>query len=293
MELNSLKYFYFVAKEGGFTKASKVIRIAQPAITKMVKNLEQSLGVDLFERHGRTVRLTKIGNDVYRKCEIIFGQVEGIAALCRPMPRIAGPLNLAAAEPIANYLVPDVLTELLRDFPSIYPQVTATTASDAMRLLAAGKVEGALLFHAPDLPDGLEIKAKLFFPFKLVIAKDKAHISSVCESFIGSREVDDISNRVYPTLTKLQKIYPSAEIKVSTNSLSAHRKMVLNGLGVSILPEFMVREDLAANRLTCLIEREDFRFALKVVGIAGKHWSAAATAFIKLLSREERVRGLS
>ena len=114
MELNHLKYFYIVAREGGFSKASNVLRVAQPAISKMVKNLEESLEVDLFERVGRNVRLTKIGNDIFRKCELIFGQVEELEQLARPRSvAIKGPLNLCAVDVIASHLMPVVLNQLL------------------------------------------------------------------------------------------------------------------------------------------------------------------------------------
>lgn len=81
MELNHLKYFYFVAREGGFSKASRLLRVAQPALTRAVKALEDDLEVTLFERRGRGVLLTKVGNDVYRKCEIVFAQTREITGI--------------------------------------------------------------------------------------------------------------------------------------------------------------------------------------------------------------------
>lgn len=66
MNLLHLQYFYVVAKEQGFTKASKALRIQQPAISRMVKLLEEDLGVRLFEKIGRNIQLTTQGKDVFQ-----------------------------------------------------------------------------------------------------------------------------------------------------------------------------------------------------------------------------------
>lgn len=286
MELNHLKYFYYVAKEGGFTKASKALKIAQPAITKTVKTLEASLGVELFTRSGREVRLTKIGNDIYRKCELIFGHVAEIQSIHKTAPLVVGgALNMAVAEPIASQVIPKILKSLMATYPDIYPQVTTTTAAESLRLVVAEKVEFAILFHAPDLPDSLEVRAAIPVTHKLVVANDKRTSVKTCSSFLGSREVDDIGNKNYPTLSKLRKKYPHAEVKISTNSLSAHRQMVLDGLGVAILPEFMVREDIKAKRLACLLTDEDFRFSMKLICRRAGQLSRAAEEFMKLWSQ--------
>lgn len=61
MNLLHLEYFYTVAKEGGFLRASEKLRINQPAISRMVANLEDYFGFKLFEKVGRNVRLTSRG----------------------------------------------------------------------------------------------------------------------------------------------------------------------------------------------------------------------------------------
>ena len=283
MELNHLKYFYFVAKEGGFSKASRVLKIAQPSITKTVKTLEASLDVKLFERDGRGVQLTKRGSDLFRKCEIIFDQVDRILADdgSPSTTKVKGSLSICAAEPIASYILPAVLKPFLANFPEVYPQILSTTAAEAVRLLAQKKIDFALLFHAPDLPDTIKIVKTYPLAFKLVVAQDKRKSESVCSSFIGSREVDNVANKVYPTLSKLRKVYPKAAITVSSNSLTAHKNMVLNGLGVSILPEFLIRHEIQTGELATLLSDEAFVFQLKLIQRSQGKPTLTAMAFIE------------
>src|SRR5438445_1054645 len=103
MNLLHLQYFYVVAKENGFTKASKVLRIQQPAISRMVKMLEEDVGFKLFEKVGRNVQLTRHGLDVFEHCKKIFGTVDELKqSLGQISGECKGPLVMAASEPIAS-----------------------------------------------------------------------------------------------------------------------------------------------------------------------------------------------
>lgn len=72
VELNHLKYFYLVAREKSFTRASRLLRVQQPTISKMVRNLESQLGLVLLERQSRGTHLTPAGERIYRSCEAIL-----------------------------------------------------------------------------------------------------------------------------------------------------------------------------------------------------------------------------
>lgn len=79
MELAKLRYFYAVAKLGHVTRAAEEIHIAQPALTKAIKQLEEELGVPLFYKKGRNIRLTQYGEYLKNKLEGVFAQLDGIS----------------------------------------------------------------------------------------------------------------------------------------------------------------------------------------------------------------------
>lgn len=287
MELNHLKYFYYVAKEGGYTNAAKVMHIAQSAVSKMVKNLEEELHVELFEIVGRRAQLTVAGTDLYRKCEIIFEQVSSIETSWKPKARvISGPLNFGAAEAIAAYLAPPAIASLTQRHKQVQPFMVASTASELCRLLLLRRIEFVLAFHLPDLPSELEIRHLFPTTFKLVIAADKFKSKETCSTFIGSREVDDTSTKTYPTLKRLQEDFPKAAIRISTNSLSAHKELVLAGAGVSILPDFMVKQEIAAGRLKCLFADELFVFNMKLICRKFETLTPTANACVELFNSQ-------
>jgi len=76
MDLNKLYYFYVTAKHQHVTRAAAELQIAQPALTKSIKLLEQDLGVPLFYRQGRSIRLTEFGSHLFSRLESVFPVVD-------------------------------------------------------------------------------------------------------------------------------------------------------------------------------------------------------------------------
>ena len=284
MNLLHLKYFYVVAKERGFTNASKLLRIQQPAISRMVGLLEDDLGFPLFERVGRNVQLTKQGQEVFEYSKKIFASVEDLEqSLGRIGGECKGPLLIAAAEAIASHCLPSVIKSLMSDHSLVYPSIFSGPASMMFDRIERGEIELGLFFHIPDLPDKLEIFDQRPTRFHVVIRRDLRRKREVCESFIGSREIDDTSNRKFPTLEKIRRIYPQAKIRISSNNLTAHREMVLQGLGVSVLPHFVVEADLKEGRLVELLPQEEFVFQMKAVKRKTAVLSSSAVALVSRL----------
>ncbi len=283
MNLLHLQYFYVVAQERGFTNASKRLRIQQPAISRMVKLLEEDLGFKLFEKVGRRVQLTRQGYEVFESCKKIFGSVEELKqSLGRISGECKGPLLIAAAEPIASHYIPARLKTLLAEHPLVYPQVFSGPASMMFERLVRGEIELGLFFHIPDIPDELEIFQTKDIRFHVVVRKDLRKKKETLESFIGSREIDDTSTRRFPTLERLRRINSQTKIRISSNNLTAHRAMVLEGLGVAVLPDFIIGSDIKSGSVSDLFANDHITFQLKLLKRKTTILSPAAQAFLKI-----------
>ncbi|KYG61649.1 hypothetical protein AZI86_18295 [Bdellovibrio bacteriovorus] len=284
MNLLHLEYFYTVAKEGGYLRASEKLRIQQPAISRMVAQLEDYFGFKLFERLGRNVRLTEKGQEVFESCKRIFGEVEGLQmSLGKISGEAKGPLMIAAAEAISSHLLPGILSTFLAQRPKLYPNIFSGPASMLMKKMEEGDIELGLFFHIPDISDKLVIEKKIALPFRLVVRKDLKKDLSVLSSFIGSREIDDIGTRRFPTIEKMKARYPDVKIKISSNNLTAHKELVMQGLGVSILPEFLVHTELKNKELVDVLPGEEFQFSLKVLRRKNAILSLGSTQFLESL----------
>lgn len=282
MNLLHLQYFYVVAKEQGFTKASKALRIQQPAISRMVKLLEEDVGFPLFEKVGRNVKLTKAGEEVFEYCKKIFGTVDDLKkSLGQISGDCKGPLLIGSSEPIASHFLPIVLKSYLNSHPEVYPNIYTGPSGILCDTIIKGELEMGIFFHIPELSEKLEIFKTKELKYHLVVRKDLRRKKEILESFIGSREIDDTSTKKFPTLERLRKDHPKAKIKISSNNLTAHKEMVLQGLGVSILPDFLVKEEIANGLLADIYPQEAFRFQMKFIKRRTSVLSVAALELVK------------
>ena len=88
MSLSQLEYFIAVAEEGNLTRAAARLHISQPPLTRQIRNLEQELGVELFERTPRGVRLLPAGQTMFEHAKTILAQVDAaVTAVTSPLSR--------------------------------------------------------------------------------------------------------------------------------------------------------------------------------------------------------------
>lgn len=284
VNLLHLQYFYTVAQEGGFTKASQLLGTRQPAISSMVKQLEDDLGFKLLERRNQGVHLTQRGREVFEHAKKIFQEVRELQSSLSDIKRDCfGDLIMGASEPIASVLIPEILSSFSTQYPEVYPQFVSGPANYLLKNIQKGTLEFGLFFHLPDLPRNLLVVQKISIPFRLVVRSDLKKQRAVLESFIGSREIDDVTTKKFPTLAKLRQKHPDAKIRFSTNNLSAHKSMVLGGLGVAVLPEFLIQQEIKSGEFSDLLPSENLKFDLKIVFRETAIPSTNAKEFLKSL----------
>src|SRR5690606_20999416 len=145
------------------------------------------------------------------------------------------------------------------------PNIFSAPASMLFPAIISGKIEIGLFFHTPDIPDKLEIFDKKPIRYRLVVRKDLTKNKIIIHKFIGYREIDDTQTKKFPTIERMKKDFPDTEIKISSNNLTAHKELVLKGLGVSILPDFLIKEDIKTGLLSDIYPKEILEFHLKLI----------------------------
>jgi DNA-binding transcriptional LysR family regulator len=280
-ELNHLRHFFEVARQGSFTRAAQVLRTQQPGMSRSVRLLEETIGVTLIERRGRRFRLTAAGERVRAACARIFSEVEEIARIAEEeRGELRGPVRVASSGALASRLLPDALPRLLSQHPHLWPMIFSAPAQMGMARVTSGEVELGLFFYVPTIPTALTCVALAQVEFRLVVRADHAEDPDVLRSFIGSREVEDPKVTNFPTLERLRRVHPKAQIRISTNDADAHLRMVEAGLGVSILPCFLVEDGLRRRRLADVFAGERFEFPILLVTRNGHALSRGAQALL-------------
>ena len=148
IDLNQLKHFYWVAKSSGFTRAAHAYRAQQPALSRSVRQLETDLGVILFERHKRNVKLTAIGQKVFESCARLFQETENIRALvAAESSTCQGPLKIATASVISSHLLPKVNARFLKAHPDVWPMIYSGPTNQSLIKVEQADLDFGLFFY--------------------------------------------------------------------------------------------------------------------------------------------------
>ncbi len=290
MELNHLKYFYTVAKEGSFTRASRVLRVQQPTLSKMVRLLEEELSLVLFDRHKKGVRLTPAGQEVFLNCEQIFNQVDEIRSRSSYLKsELGGPLAFGATDSVATYLIPSYLNEFLKLHPKVVPSIFSGSSNLVCEEIRSEKIDFGIFFTVPD-QQGFEIKQLAVVPFHLVISSAHVQNKTTLQTLIISRDIDYPKRRLFPVMEMLKKnqvsLVENLKTAITCNNLDAQKEMAKQGLGVALLPEFMVLSSFQNGNLTAFLPKKKFSYSLNLVTRKGKVLSQNALRFLELVKQK-------
>lgn len=146
MTLKQLRYFEALAQHGHFGRAADVAGISQPALSVQIRELEAGLGVPLFERSPKSVRLTPFGEEFAGRARDILSAVDDLSNLARSARNaFVGRLRIGVIPTVAPYLLPAVLAGLRQSFPGLDVQVRETLTPTLLDELSAGRIDTAIV----------------------------------------------------------------------------------------------------------------------------------------------------
>ncbi|MCB0685972.1 MAG: LysR family transcriptional regulator [Saprospiraceae bacterium] len=169
MNSKQLEYFLVLAGDLHFGKASIKLFISQPALSKQIRDLENELGVSLFDRNNRNVKLTPAGIFLKGEAELM---VERIADIKRKLQLIAsgaaGELNIGFVGSAMQSLIPDALQQLHSRFPEIHTSLHELTNQHQMEAIQQDKLDVGFV-RSEHFPATLDSKIVLEENFVLVV----------------------------------------------------------------------------------------------------------------------------
>jgi len=175
-----LKVFLSVAKNLNFTKASNELYITQPAITKHIQALEKEYGLPLFNRKGSKIYLTLAGKELYDYSKQVYKLHKNLEdKLNNFRKEKIGELKLGASTTIAQYVLPPILAEFKKNYPTIKTSLLSGNSEQIAKALINEKIDLGLVEGKIKNP---EIKYEIFLNDELVLVssnKNKSVTSSV------------------------------------------------------------------------------------------------------------------
>lgn len=146
LTLKQLRYFDALARHGHFGRAADSCAISQPALSMQIKELEETLGTNLFERGARQVRLTNFGEEFALRVRDILRSVNELGDLARASRnRPVGRLRIGVIPTIAPYLLPNIIGRLNTNYDGLDVQIHEAVTPRLMEELLGGRLDTAIV----------------------------------------------------------------------------------------------------------------------------------------------------
>jgi LysR family nitrogen assimilation transcriptional regulator len=266
MKLRQLSYFVKVVEVGNITKAAEQLNLAQTALGIQIRNLEDSLQIQLLDRHSRGVSATPAGMLLYDRALEILQRIEETR---RDLISLGGErvrVRLGATPSILKLIGTDLLVAATEQLPGISLHLVEELSFVLMDALDRGELDYVLAYDIEDSP-GLRRIALLEEDLLLVSAPDGKEAEpdvSFRQAVAGDLALvsnrDIIWRRVHETASRL-----SLDVKITyqVQSMEAIKALILHGVAQSIMPYGIVSEEIKSGELIARrIERPDVKLTL-------------------------------
>ncbi|MGB8356803.1 MAG: LysR family transcriptional regulator [Chthoniobacteraceae bacterium] len=243
MELRHLRYFVAVAEALNFTKAAALLRVAQPALSRRVQDLEDEIGVDLLKRSSRGVVLTAEGKVFLEKTRHLLKladeSVEQVRALARGEE---GELHVGYAPSPTVEILPPALAAFQKAFPRVRVLLHDLSEQELIDGLRNGRLELALMPHGADSQSvGLEFEMLRSYPICVAVAPTHrfARLKTITLEMVATEPMIGFNRKDYPEYyVGLDRIFGPLGIKprvvVECDSSSSLITEIETGRGVAI-----------------------------------------------------------
>lgn len=294
MNINHLAIFDAVAQTGGVSSAAKRLLVSQPAVSKQLKDFERALGVPLFERRSKPLKLTAPGKVMAPYARRIFALAEEAEQAVDDLQHLRrGRLAVGASTTIGVYLLPDLLVKFRNRFPGISLRVEIENSNILRRRLEEHSLDLGLSEAVIRSP---KLKSIKFMQQEFVAISSPGHplarrrrvsLEAFCKESLIFRDAGaNTQSFIENTLADRGHAVRPA---LTLGSTEAVKSAVAAGLGCAIVPRLTIDLELAAGRLALVklagppIHRPVYQYRS-----INRHESKAARAFHCLLEHAAR-----
>ncbi|HTW81543.1 MAG TPA: LysR family transcriptional regulator [Terracidiphilus sp.] len=292
-DLRHIRAFLAAARIGNFTRAAAELHISQSAFTVQIRQLEDALGVTLFDRSKRRIALTAAGRDVLVPLERILLDAEAVVMQTRQLIGLRrGVVRIAALPSLAAELLPLTIHEFRQLYPGIMVEIRDVVAESVVDSVRREDVDFGIgtrmrmdreITGSPLLEDRLCAFAPLGH---LLTRRDSVNLRDLVRHPLILTARDSSVRDILDRALRSEKLLLSPAFEV--NYMSTAIGMVRAGLGIAVLPEAAVGAEKIHEVRRLLISRPSLSRRIEIIRRKDRSLSSAAGKMIEIL--KQRIR---
>ena len=292
MELSQVIVFLEAVERGSFRRAAEALFLTQPSVSTRIQRLEAELGVPLFHRTSRGVRLTDMGQIFFPFAQRAMESLrQGTEVLESTRHTNAGILNMATARVIGTYVLPSILWEFQQRYPETNLHIKVGQSSEVLQMVLDEEVQIGLARYMqhPDV-DAIHLYDEeavlVAHPENQFALSGTTNMHEVAQQPLI---LYDPGNPGSSYSTFINESFRNAgitpKVEMNLDSVEAVKNMVELGLGISFLPRSGLRKNLENGTLVIIPLTEGQQVLLPTYALVrkGQHYSQTVIAFLELL----------
>lgn len=288
MEIRDLEIFLAVAKRLNFTRAGEDIHLSQPSVSVRIHQLEERLGVKLFEQLGKKISLTDAGQTLEPYARRAVAAIDDARRAIEEVKGLErGDIRIGASTTPGMYIVPHIIAQFKRQYPSIELHFsikdTIQIEEDVLsNEIDFGFVGGHLVNADIEAVDWCSDELLLIVPpNSLLTEKREIALKDLAKEKFIFREKGSATQAILGKCLQRAKLNVNAVIEL--NNPEAVKRAVQSGLGIAFISKFAVQAEIKANMLRALkVKGLNISRELKIVYRKDKHLGRAARVFIRM-----------
>lgn len=279
-----LKVFDVVARHLSFTRAAQELHLTQPAVSMQVRQLENAVGLPLFEQVGKKIYLTEAGHELQRYARSIAAQLHEAEQVMEQLKGTGRGRLLVSVASTVNYFATRLLAAFCKRHPAVQVSLDVTNREGLLRQLEANSTDIVLMGQPPA---GLDLDATPFMENPLVIIAPPDHrlakrksipLASLQEETFLMREEGSGTRVAVERFCREKGIHLTGTMEMNSNE--SIKQSVEAGLGLGIVSVHTLELELEARRLVTLpVKGFPIRRRWYAVHRKGKRLSAVVQAF--------------
>jgi len=291
MDFDHLITFLEIAKQGSFSRAGQKLYRSQPAVSAQIRQLEQEYGQKLFDRVGKSVRLTAAGETLLEYAgKLLTLRNESLRAVADQSSSPHGTLAIGANEATCLYVLPDIFAEYHRRFPGVQISIYRNFSHKVLEKVEDGTVDVGIVTMPVKSPS---LKVHAIFRDRLMLmvspSNPLARAKGVTLSEIADQpQILPKTGYTRQLFDKLFRPYRSKlRVTMELASVGMIKRFVAAGLGVSIISESFAKDEVRSGEAK-LIPISDVQLTreLGLVYRRDRTLPRAAAAFVTLLRQQ-------
>ncbi len=256
MELKNLRTFQAVVDQGSYQKAADGLGYTQSTVTVHIQQLEEELGVPLFERTGRRMVLTQVGERALAQARELLAAADRLAQLGRAGYELSGTLRVDMAETLLCYKTQTVIQTFRKLAPQVRLIIRSRNCLDIVENVRSGVCDLGVGYDMDWSRDALEVETMGEYEVILLASPEFCHPDFVTHNqrkpvSLITDEPDSVFRRQLEDYLRLRAITLDATLELW--SIETIKRCVISNLGFTYLPRFIAEDELADGRLVELI----------------------------------------